>query len=91
VDYLIAGPVFSTKSKPKVKPLSMGTFEAMTNVTSAPVFAIGGITAGSIDSTMIFGALGVAVVGAICEAEDPRAAATAIRKALNEHAEEFLW
>jgi thiamine-phosphate diphosphorylase len=89
-DYLIAGPVFSTKSKPGVKPMSMGTFEAMTNVTSAPVFAIGGITASSIYSTMMFGALGVAVVGAICEADDPRAAAAEIRQALDERAEKFL-
>jgi thiamine-phosphate diphosphorylase len=89
-DYLIAGPVLPTKSKPSVKPMSVETFESIAKVSAAPVFAIGGMTAAAIDSTMNFGALGVAVIGAIAEAEDPRAAAVEIRSALDEYAEDYL-
>lgn len=83
-DYAIAGHVLPTKSKPRIKPLEMEKFKAITKVVSCPVFAIGGITAGSIRSMMKSGALGVAVIGAIAEADDPRAAAQELRTALDE-------
>lgn len=83
-DYAIAGHVLPTKSKPRIKPLKMEKFKAITKVVSCPVFAIGGITAGSIRSMMKSGALGVAVIGAIAEADDPRAAAQELRTALDE-------
>jgi thiamine-phosphate diphosphorylase len=90
VDYLIAGPVYPTKSKPRVKPISIATFESIFNATSAPIYAIGGITSGSISTLANAGAFGVAVIGAICEADDPRAAAAEIRRALDEMAEEIF-
>ena len=85
-DYLIAGPVYATRTKPDVTLLPLEQLGAIANVTSAPVFAIGGIDAKSAPDSMTFGALGVAVIGAISEADDPRAAAAEIRKALDAHA-----
>ena len=88
-DYLIAGPVAQTTSKPGVKPMSMDTFKGITSVADCPVFAIGGVTQGNLTSAMTCGAHGVAVIGAICEADDPRFAAAGLRKALDDHAEVF--
>jgi thiazole tautomerase (transcriptional regulator TenI) len=88
-DYLVAGHIFATKSKPGRKPMTMDEFEAITKAVMCPVFAIGGVTADSIPSTMMFGAMGVAVVGAIAEAEDPRKAAADIRQRLDECAEKM--
>jgi thiazole tautomerase (transcriptional regulator TenI) len=90
-DYLVAGHVFATKSKPGRNPMTMGQFEAISKAVKCPVFAIGGITADSIPSTMMFGAKGVAVVGAIAEAEDPKKVASDIRHRLDDWAEEMGW
>jgi thiazole tautomerase (transcriptional regulator TenI) len=87
-DYLVAGHVFATKSKPGLTPMTMDQFQAITKAVTCPVFAIGGITADSFPSIMMFGALGVAVVGAIAEAEDPKKAAIGIRQRLDKWAEE---
>jgi thiamine-phosphate diphosphorylase len=90
-DYLVAGHVFATKSKPGRNPMTMGQFEAITKAVKCPVFAIGGITADSVPSTMMFGAKGVAVVGAIAEAEDPKKAAADLRHRLDDWAEAMGW
>jgi thiamine-phosphate diphosphorylase len=89
-NYLIAGPVFPTKSKPGAEPISIDTFESISIAASAPVFAIGGITSKNLSMVANAGAYGVAVIGAICEAEDPRAAAAEIRRVLDEKAEEIF-
>jgi sulfur carrier protein len=56
------------------------------------VIAIGGITPGRVSEVIQTGARGVAVIGAIAEAGDPRAAARALRvavdRALQHHQEE---
>jgi thiamine-phosphate pyrophosphorylase len=85
-DYLIAGPVFPSKSKPGAQTMSLQKFEAISNATSAPVFAIGGVTASSVPMLTKASAFGVAVIGAICEADDPRAAAAELRLVLDEMA-----
>jgi thiamine-phosphate diphosphorylase len=89
-NYLIAGPVYPTKSKSGVEPISIDTFESISIASSAPVIAIGGITSRNLSMVANAGAFGVAVIGAICEAEDPRAAAAEIRRALDERAEEIF-
>jgi thiamine-phosphate pyrophosphorylase len=89
-NYLIAGPVFPTQSKPGAEPISIDTFESISIATSAPVLAIGGITSRNLSMVANAGAFGVAVIGAICEADDPRAAAAEIRRALEERAEEIF-
>jgi thiamine-phosphate pyrophosphorylase len=47
------------------------------------VIAIGGITAANAGAVIAAGAAGVAVIGAIFDADDPRAAARALRSALD--------
>jgi thiamine biosynthesis protein ThiS len=48
-----------------------------------PLVAIGGINPERVPAVMAAGARGVAVIGAICEAHDPRAAARALRAAVD--------
>jgi thiamine-phosphate diphosphorylase len=88
-DYLIAGPVSHTRSKLGLNPMTMDAFAAITNLADCPVFAIGGVTPANLTSTLACGALGVAVIGAICEADDPKSAAAGLRRALDDHAEGF--
>ena len=47
-----------------------------------PFFAIGGIDASNVDAVVEAGARRIAVVRAIAEAADPRAAAAALRAAI---------
>ncbi len=66
VDYLIAGSVFETASKPGApRPLGLDGLGAVVSAAGAcPVWAIGGITAARIPSVMERGARGVAAIGA---------------------------
>ncbi len=83
-DYLVAGNVFATPSKPGHPPLGPEKLRQIVGMTWSPVLAIGGITAARVSEVMVAGAHGVAVVGAIAGAPDPAAAAAALRVAVDE-------
>lgn len=81
-DLLQLGTVFETHSHPGVPPIGVdGLCEICERVT-APVIAIGGITAANAADVMRAGAAGVAVIGAILDADDPHAAAAELRAAI---------
>jgi thiamine-phosphate pyrophosphorylase len=83
-DFIVFGPVFETPSKREFgPPLGLPVLARVTEKSAAPVFAIGGITVDRINDVRRHGASGVAVISAILEADDPRAAASALRAALN--------
>lgn len=83
VDFVVFGPVFETPSKREFgPPVGLPALARVSANTAAPVFAIGGITAERVESVRGSGARGVAVISAILEADDPRAAASAVRAAL---------
>jgi len=79
IDYLGAGPVFPTTSKPDA-PLAWGLpqLTELVKLSALPVVAIGGIHQGNIVSVWQSRVAGVAVISAICSAEDPRLAATGL-------------
>jgi thiamine biosynthesis protein ThiS len=83
-DYLLAGHVFPSASKPGRSPLGVAGLAAIAAAAPCPVLAIGGITPERVPEVVRAGALGVAVIGAIAEADDPRAAAAALRAALDD-------
>jgi thiamine-phosphate pyrophosphorylase len=64
VDYLVAGTVYSTKSKPAASTL-LGTagLGAICAVSTAPVLAIGGVTADKLGELAAAGSAGVAAIG----------------------------
>lgn len=64
VDYLIAGTVWSTRSKPASHPLlGADGLEALVQQAQAPVLAIGGVTLDRLDAVARAGAAGVAAIG----------------------------
>jgi thiamine biosynthesis protein ThiS len=82
-DYLVAGHVYPTPSKPGRSPLGPAGLARIVAVAPCPVIAIGGITPERVTEVVQTGARGVAVIGAIVEADDPRAAARALRVAVD--------
>ena len=80
VDYVGAGPVFATPTKPGHTPaVGFQGLAAMVAASPVPAVAIGGLKAHHVAQALAAGAKGVAVVSAICGQHDPEAAARAIR------------
>lgn len=83
LDYLIAGHVFPTASKPNRPPLGIDGLKRISAVARAPVIAIGGIDESSIEQVMQAGAHGIAVISAINAADRPEEAARRLRDQLD--------
>ena len=80
VDYLGVGVIRATATKPDHPvPLGIDGFAALAAATPLPCVAIGGVTADDATALRRAGAAGLAIVSAICAAEDPAAAARAFR------------
>ncbi|MGI8750822.1 MAG: thiamine phosphate synthase [Acidimicrobiales bacterium] len=80
VDYLGVGPVRATATKTDAgAPIGMEGLAAACRLTSLPCVAIGGIDASNAAAAIRAGAVGVAVVSAICAAADPARAAADLR------------
>jgi thiamine-phosphate pyrophosphorylase len=73
VDYLMAGPMFPSLSKPGYgPPLGEKGLESLVKKTSLPVLAIGGITPKTAPSALRAGAYGIAVMGSIMRSSNPK-------------------
>jgi thiamine-phosphate diphosphorylase len=82
--YLGVGPVFGTASKSDAGPaIGLGLLKRRLMVADLPVIGIGGIDASNAASVIQAGAAGVAVMSAILQSADPRAAAESIRGAVD--------
>ncbi|HEY5335523.1 MAG TPA: thiamine phosphate synthase [Mycobacteriales bacterium] len=82
VDYLGAGPVFSTPTKPDAAAaIGVEGLAAICAASILPVVAIGGLSAQHSPDVRRAGAAGICVVSAICAADDPRFAAVALAAA----------
>ncbi|MGB2694421.1 MAG: thiamine phosphate synthase [Dehalococcoidia bacterium] len=84
VDYVQVGAVYETASKPGVVPAGVELVRAVADVVSVRVIAVGGITAEAVGEVIEAGVDGVAVIGAILDADDPRLAASKLWHALDE-------
>jgi thiamine-phosphate pyrophosphorylase len=89
-DYLIAGPVFETRSHPGAPLAGSELIEAIAGAVAIPVLAVGGITAGRVPEVMRAGAKGVAVISAILASPSPREAARLLRQQLTLASREVL-
>lgn len=83
-DYLGVGPVHATPTKPGVEPVGEALVAHAASHAGKPFFAIGGIGPANVADVVAAGAERVAVVRAIGNADDPRGAAAALRRALEE-------
>jgi thiamine-phosphate pyrophosphorylase len=85
-DYVTISPVFMTASKPGYGPaLGLDGLAGAVAQASGGVVALGGVTAANAAQCLAAGALGIAVMGEIMRASDPRAATEAILLALKAH------
>jgi thiamine-phosphate pyrophosphorylase len=84
-DELSVGPVYETPTKAGRPPTGLSLIEhAAQAARQRAWFAIGGIDLGNVRQVVAAGAQRVVVVRAIRDADDPRAAAAALREALEE-------
>jgi thiamine-phosphate pyrophosphorylase len=73
VDYVVAGPAFETRSKPGYGPiLGAAGLVAIAAASTVPVVAIGGVEAVNVGEVLGAGASGIAVMGGVMRAADPR-------------------
>ncbi|MGV3571657.1 MAG: thiamine phosphate synthase [Ramlibacter sp.] len=85
VDYLGVSPVFATPTKTDTKePWGLAGLRAVRAATELPLVAIGGIHPGNARAVLQAGADGLAVVSALCAADDPAAAARAFHEAMED-------
>jgi 8-oxo-dGTP diphosphatase len=64
-DFAVLGPVAATATHPGVAPLGWNGFAALREVTSLPLYAIGGMTADDITDARSHGAQGIAAIRAL--------------------------
>ena len=78
-DYVTLSPIFSSASKPDLKPRGLALLqEAQTVLPSGRVIGLGGIEASNIGGVRRSGALGAAVMGALMRSDHPKVAAREI-------------
>ncbi len=84
-DQISVGPVWETPTKPGRPAAGLEYVRrAAADPPPQPWFAIGGIDPSNIDEVVEAGAERIVVVRALCQAADPRATATELRRALEE-------
>lgn len=84
VDYIGVGPVNATPTKPGRAAVGLELVRHAAAHCALPFFAIGGIDVAGASAVRAAGAQRIAVVRALTEAADPRAAAAALHAALAE-------
>ena len=85
-DYLGVGPVFPTATKPGRAAVGLELVRYAAAHARRPFFAIGGVDASRINEVVGAGGRRIAVVRAIRDADDPHAAARALRAAIEPEA-----
>ena len=79
VDYIGAGPVHPTGTKPDAaSPVGFAGLARIVAAARVPTVAIGGLGSGDVPRLKRAGAVGMAVVSAVCRAPDPEAATRAL-------------
>ena len=80
-DYIGAGTVFATGSKPDAgAPIGLDGLAQIVRAVSIPVVAIGGVNSANAADCIAAGAVGVAVISAVVSAENVEAAARRLRE-----------
>ncbi|MCW7475111.1 thiamine phosphate synthase [Leptospira levettii] len=80
LDYLAVSPVFDTKTKTNTKPAwGLAGVRWLRENTTLPIVAIGGIHLDNAKEVIEAGANSLAVVSAICSANDPKEATIALK------------
>jgi thiamine-phosphate pyrophosphorylase len=88
VDYLSAGPVAPTPTKPGRPGTGLGYLRYAARVATKPWFVTGGVTPETVPAMVAAGARRFVVVRWLTEAADPEAAAQAVRRTIDEAVDE---
>lgn len=81
LDYIGLSAIFATPTKTNtLKQWGIEGLQKAINVSRFPIVAIGGINQSNLDQIIKTGVDGVALVSAICHADDPKSATTALLK-----------
>lgn len=73
-DYLGFGPIFPTPTKPTYRSVGLDAIAEVVSQVRIPVVCIGGVDRSNVHRVLEAGAECVAVVRAVCRADDPEAA-----------------
>jgi thiamine-phosphate pyrophosphorylase len=88
VDYISVGPIWETPTKEGRAATGLELIRTAAEIAQLPWFAIGGIDTDNVDQVIGAGAERICVVRAIRDAEDPRAATSALFDAVDPAARE---
>jgi len=69
-DYIGFGPLFSTPTKPDYIPVGLQGIRQVNDLSSVPVFCIGGIKPDNLSEVVAFGAERVVIVSGLLQAQD---------------------
>jgi thiamine-phosphate pyrophosphorylase len=81
-DYIGVGPIFSTPTKPDYKAVGLEIIRKVKGISRVPFVVIGGIDGSNIGEVIVAGGSRVAVVRAVCAAENIREAAKRLKDKL---------
>lgn len=84
VDYVAVGPVYPTPTKPDSPHVGPALIGRVLAAVRKPLVVIGGIDEGTLPEVLQAGATCVAVVRAVCGADDPQAAARELKRTLTQ-------
>jgi len=88
VDYIGVGPIHETPTKPGRAAVGLELIRYAAAHAPVPFFAIGGLNADNLGDALDAGATRVCVLRAIADAQDPEAAARAIRDRMDKRSGE---
>ncbi len=81
-DYIAIGPIFPTPTKPDAPSVGLAVIAQVRAQVQRPTVVIGGIDEQTLPAVLAAGAQCVAVVRAVCGADEPDAAAHRLKRAL---------
>ena len=84
LDYLALGPVYPTPTKLDYPPVGLKLIGEVSARVRHPLVVIGGVDGTTLPEVVAAGAACVAVVRAVCAAEDPQAAARTLKRILTQ-------
>lgn len=84
VDYLAVGPIYPTPTKPDYPSVGVTLIDQVRARVCKPLVVIGGVDQATLPEVLRAGASCVAVVRAVCGADDPEAAARELKRALTQ-------
>lgn len=80
IDYVGIGAIFATPNKKNVSTIwGIKGLQALSSITKHPIVGIGGINTNNAATIMTSGAHGIAVIGALHDANDPTSATQQLR------------